>query len=156
MQDVGERIRAVTPLLTVGGACVVGGGLLAAATAYSTTQQTAWATAYLVLVGGVAQIGLAGGLGWLTSLVDRRVVWAVVALWNIGNAAVVAGQLASIPASTFAGAAALLAALLGVVAQTRRAGVAPAHPLALWGFRGLVVLLAVSIPIGLVLAVVGH
>ncbi|UUT35946.1 hypothetical protein [Microbacterium elymi] len=47
-----------------------------------------------------------------------------------------------------------MAALAVIIAATRRG--APAHPVLLWGFRALVVVLAVSVPTGLVLAVVGR
>jgi hypothetical protein len=65
------------PFLIAGVACIVGGGLLAAASAYVTTQKTAWATAYVVLVGGVAQAALGAAVTWLRPDANRR--WGRVA-----------------------------------------------------------------------------
>lgn len=146
------------PFLVAGIACVVGGGLLAAATAYMTTQKTAWATAYLVLVGGVAQIGLGAAVAWLAPRADRRLAWWSFAGWNIGNAGVLTGQLAGILLLTDVGTGVLVVslALVLVAARSRHAAAGaptvPPHPAVLHLFRALVVLLAVTMPIGVVLA----
>ncbi len=147
-------LRRALPYLVSALVCTVAGGLLAAATAYASTQKTAWATAYLVLVGGVAQVGLGAALAWLAQHASMRTAWVGFVLFTLGNAGVLAGQLSGLIALTFTGGALLVVALAVIVAATR--GGAPAHPVLLWGFRALVVLLAVSIPTGLVLAVVGH
>jgi hypothetical protein len=142
--------RRVLPFFVGSLVCVVAGGLLAAATAYATTQKTAWATAYLVLVGGVAQAGLGVGLARLARP-GAGAVWTAFALFTLGNAGVLAGQLAGVIAATLAGAAMLVAALVAIVVLTRRGPAA--HPAVVWGFRALVILLAASIPTGLVIAV---
>ena len=154
------------PFLIAGVVCLVGGGLLAAATAYVTTQKTAWATAYVVLVGGVAQVALGAAVTWLRPDAERR--WGIVALvcWNLGNAGVLAGQLAALVALTDVGSALLVVALALVLAATaRRAptrgtasyGPDPAHraaphPGLLWAFRVLLGILLAGIVVGTVLA----
>jgi hypothetical protein len=152
------------PFLIAGVACIIAGGLLAAATAYVTTQKTAWATAYIVLVGGVAQIGLGAAVAWLAPTAPRRAAWWAFAGWNLGNAGVLTGQLAGILILTDIGTVILVAALVTVFAAVggwpgrgaRASGAgAPDHPGVLWAFRGLVILLAVTMPIGVILAHLG-
>lgn len=150
----------LVPFLIAGVACIVGGGLLAAATAYVTTQKTAWATAYLVLVGGIAQAGLGAAVAGLSPLASRRLAWTVLIGWNIGNAGVLAGQLSGLVALTDVGGAVLVVSLVLVliaVRSGRRADIvlSPTHPGVLWAFRVLVLVLAVTIPIGLTLAHLG-
>lgn len=151
----------MVPFLAAGVACVIAGGLLAAATAYVTTQKTAWATAYIVLVGGVAQIGLGLGVAWLAPTASRRAAWWSWACWNIGNAGILAGQLTGLIALTDIGAGWLVAGLVMVlvVVRTRHTQqgrpVAPPHPGVLGAFRALVLVLAVTMPIGIVLAHLG-
>lgn len=148
------------PFLIAGVACVVIGGLLAAATAYVTTQKTAWATAYIVLVGGVAQVGLGGAVAWLRPRAPRRLAWETWTAWNLGNAGVIAGQLAGLIVLTDIGTVILVVALaliLIAVSSKRYANpdAGDDHRGVLFAFRGLVVLLAVSMPIGIILAHVG-
>lgn len=149
------------PYLTVGVACIVAGGLLAAATAYVTTQKTAWATAYLVLVGGMAQVALGAAVAWLAPTASRRSAWWVLLGWNLGNAGVLTGQLAGILALTDIGTVILVASLVTVLIAVggwggrKTADAPPPHPGVLWAFRGLVILLAVTMPIGVILAHTG-
>lgn len=171
------------PFLIAGVVCVVGGGLLAAATAYVTTQKTAWATAYIVLVGGVAQVALGAAVTWLAPAAPRRPARWAFAGWNLGNAGVLTGQLAGVLVLTDIGTVVLVAALVTVLVAVRshrrdapQAGPTvpappsrtrlgdqpdyyvpfpPSHPGVLWAFRGLVVLLAVTMPIGVILAHLG-
>lgn len=152
------------PFLVAGIGCIVAGGLLAAATAYVTTQKTAWATAYLVLVGGMAQIALGAAVSWLAPHAPRRLAWWAFAGWNLGNAGVLVGQLAGVLLVTDLGTAVLVAALVVVLvavgswghAGSRGPATAPPHPRVVWAFRGLVILLAVTMPIGVVLAHIGN
>lgn len=146
-------LRRALPFFVAALVCVIAGGLLAAATAYVTTQKTAWATAYLVLVGGVAQAVLGAAMGWLAQHARMPLAWAAFVLFTLGNIGVLAGQLSGLLPLTFAGGALLVIALALVIAATRRG--APAHPVLLWAFRIVAVILAVSIPTGLVLAAVG-
>lgn len=154
------------PFLVAGVACIVGGGLLAAASAYVTTQKTAWATAYLVLVGGVAQVALGAAVTWLRPGANRR--WGQIAFvcWNLGNAGVLAGQLAALVVLTDLGSALLVVSLALVLASVARGAPArgsveyeptpehrsPPHPGLLWAFRILLVILLAGIIVGTALA----
>ncbi|HEU0266528.1 MAG TPA: hypothetical protein VFQ70_02800, partial [Candidatus Saccharimonadaceae bacterium] len=89
--------RADRPFLTLfvvlGVLAIICGGVLSAFSAMQPTTFTAWASAYLVLVVGVVQVGF-GLLGH--SLVHRHshlVAWFSFALYNIGNLAVIDGVL---------------------------------------------------------------
>lgn len=70
---------------------IICGGVVSAFTAAHPTTFTAWTSAYLVLVVGIAQVGF-GLLGH--SLVHRHrhiVAWLAFALYNIGSVAVIGG-----------------------------------------------------------------
>lgn len=149
-----HAMQRALPFLVAGVVWVIAGGVLAAATAYVTTQKTAWATAFIVLVGGVAQAGLGVAMGWLAQRARLRTAWVAFAVFNLGSVGVLAGQLTAVIALTFAGGAVLVAALVVIVVATRNGS--PGHPILVWSFRALVILLAVSIPVGLILAVVGR
>jgi hypothetical protein len=141
----------VAAFLGLGTACVVVGGLVSAASADGPSEHSAWAVAYLVLVAGVAQVGL--GLGEL--LATRRArssAMVELASWNVGNACVLAGVLLPVTVLVDVGGALLVLALVLAVRGVR--GVRPSE-VARWplhAFRALVVILLISIPIGLVLA----
>ncbi|GAA3774505.1 hypothetical protein GCM10022240_27890 [Microbacterium kribbense] len=154
VRSVRAALRRALPYFIAAAVCIIVGGALAAATAYVTTQKTAWATAYIVLVGGVAQAVLGAALGWIATHARMPVVWTAFVLWNLANIGVVAGQLTGVIALTFLGGAAFVIALILIIVATLRAG--PAHPVLLWAFRIVVVLLVVSTPTGLVLAALGR
>lgn len=157
------------PFAVLGTLCVVAGGLVAAATAPTPSEHGSWAAAYLVLVAGVAQVGLGVGQAALAvrmpSVASRT---AEFVAWNCGNALVIAGTLAGVTALVDAGGALLVATLALLVrgvrgarrtpvvadATTTRAGGRSEGPrrLPLYAFRVLVLILLVSIPIGLILA----
>lgn len=149
-----EQRTAALPSLVVGGICIVGGGLVAAATAPVPSEKASWAAAYLVLVGGVAQIGFGLGLAAFGRRVPPRTVLAEAACWNAGNALVIAGTLTGITALADVGGVLLLAALLLLVPSLRTPAAAVAARIRwlLHVYRGIVLLLLVSIPTGLVLA----
>ncbi|WP_165310864.1 hypothetical protein [Microbacterium protaetiae] len=153
MTGASGALRRALPFFVAALVFVVAGGLLAAATAYSTTEKTAWATAYMVLVGGVAQGVVGAAMGWLAQRARMPLTWAAFALFNLGSIGVLAGQLSGLLALTFTGGALLVIALILIIIATRRG--APAHPVLVWAFRVVAVVLAVSIPTGLVLAAVG-
>lgn len=56
--ELAERWRAASVLVSIGSACVVAGGLVAAVTGPTDFDHRSWLSVYLVLVGGVAQIAL--------------------------------------------------------------------------------------------------
>jgi hypothetical protein len=152
------RKFAAVPFGVLGTGCVVAGGLVAAATAPAPSTLASWAAAYLVLVAGVAQVALGLGQAVLAPHApSRRRVTLQAGAWNAGNAAVLAGTLTGVPPVVDAGGALLvlgLAALAGAV----RGDVRLPERSRRWpwyGFRLLVLVLLVSIPVGLVLARIG-
>ena len=144
---------AASPFLALGTACVVAGGLVAAAVAMAPSELGSWAAAYLVLVGGVAQVALGAGQALLAPRPPgRRAVLAELAGWNAGNGAVLAGTLLGATWLADIGGAALIAALALAIAATRGAVRRPAWPL--HAYRALVALVLVSIPVGRAIAAV--
>jgi hypothetical protein len=140
-------------MVGIGGAAIVAGGLVAAMTQSFGWPKGSWASAYLVLVAGAAQVAY----GLLQPSLARRcpstrmVVWQVV-VFNTGNGLVLAGSLVNTPAIVDAGGALLAAALVLFLVAVRHRTLA--HPAAVWTYRGLTALLLVSIPVGLTLAAV--
>ncbi|MEO6822374.1 MAG: hypothetical protein ABI468_08030 [Candidatus Nanopelagicales bacterium] len=146
---VSLRRRGAGPPLVLGVASVILGGLVAAVTTPMGWQHGAWAAAYLVLVTGVAQIGLGLGQAMLAMTPPSPTLVVVqVSGWNLGSAAVILGTLAAAPAVVSVGGV-LLVACLGLLVFGVRGGRAG---WLLWTYRGLVLLLLVSIPVGLVLS----
>ena len=131
--------------------CVVAGGLVAAVTGPLHLEHGSWAAAYLVLVGGVAQ-GVLGISQYF--LAPRRFSgWRVVAelvAWNAATALVIGGTLVANPWVVDAGGVLLVAALALMFEAVR--GPRTRYTWALRVYRALVAVVAVSIPVGLVLA----
>jgi len=148
-----ERWTSAIGFIWAGVVCVIAGGLVSASTAPSPSEHGSWAAAYLVLVGGVAQVGLGVGQAWLAPDVASTRLTRLTNLqlvgWNVGNAAVIGATLSGLTPVVDAGGALLVATLVACVSKVR-------HParrgLPLQAFRALVILLLVSIPVGLVLA----
>ncbi|UTT68019.1 hypothetical protein NMQ03_11970 [Arthrobacter sp. DNA4] len=131
--------------------CVVAGGLVAAVTGPLHLEHGSWAAAYLVLVGGVAQGAL--GIAQYFLAPKRLTGWKSVAelvAWNGASAAVIGGTLIGNPWVVDAGGALLVVALALMFRTVQGRGATSGWPL--WGYRALLVVIAVSIPIGLVLA----
>ncbi len=151
-QPAGIRIgwKTAAPFVLIGIAAVIVGGLLSAVTATTPTRQIAWLVAYLVLVVGVAQIGLGAGQAWLAvHPLGGGLLAGEFLGFTLGNAGVAAGTMLSLPVLVDAGGILLvgsLALFLWGVRHSARGG---------WLrylYRALVALLLVSIPVGLVLA----
>lgn len=141
-----ETVRAFALTGTI---CVVSGGLVAAVTAPLHSERGAWAAAYLVLVGGVAQIALGFGQALLAAQApDVSVARVQVATWTVGSAAVIGGTLSRAMLVADLGSALLVVTLLMSLRAVRHAHAGRA----IWCYRALIVLLVVSIPTGLVLA----
>jgi hypothetical protein len=148
---VQDRGPAVVSFAALGVACVLAGGLVAAATTPAPSQHGSWAAADLMLVAGVAQVALGVGQALLAlQAPSSRLVAAEFVGWSVGNAAVVAGALLDTTTVVDVGAALLIVALVLVVHRARGAPGRRSWPL--YAFRLLMVLLLVSIPVGLVLA----
>lgn len=145
------RISAPTGFLAVGGIGVVAGGLVAAATGPLRLSLGSWVAAFLVLVVGVAQIGL-GALqeGLAARPASDALVAGELVAWNGGAAAVIAGTLLDAPPLVDVGGVLMVLALVLVLLGVRGSSGSPHW--AVWVFRALVAVLLVSVPIGLVLA----
>jgi hypothetical protein len=144
----------VVPFGVPGVLGVVAGGLLAAVIAPAPTERATWAVAYLVLVWGVAQVGLGVGQGLCAGRLSTGWVVAQVTGWNVGFASVVVGTVIGVPPVADGGGALLVVTLIlfarGLAGgpARRRAGV----PSRLrWGYGLLITVLLISIPVGLVL-----
>lgn len=89
-----ERWPSAQWFVVVGFIGIVAGGLVAAATGPLQWTLGSWAAAYLVLVAGVAQLGLGAGQTWLADVAPSpRIVLIELLSWNIGNALVISGTL---------------------------------------------------------------
>jgi hypothetical protein len=144
----------LVPFVVPGLLGVVAGGLLAAVTARAPTEHCTWAVAYLVLVWGVAQVGLGVGQGLCTNQLSTALVVVQVTGWNLGCAAVVVGTWRGVPAVADVGAVLLAVTLILLAggltggAARRRVGVPGWFRL---GYGLLIAALVLSIPVGLVL-----
>jgi hypothetical protein len=149
--------RWATGYTVAGAAFVVIGGLVSAAAGPLGWSEGSWLAAYLVLVCGVAQclFGVQrmiapaplGALGFVL----------VFAGWNLGNAAVVGGDLAGIPAVVMVGGVLLAAVLVVQLVQLRHS--VPGRRVWAWGCGVVLVVLLLSIPVGVVLSAIaggGH
>ncbi|MFE6733924.1 hypothetical protein [Microbacterium sp. NPDC057650] len=149
--DERSRAEVVLGLAVVGVVMVVLGGLLAAVTGPLELAKGSWAAAYLVLVAGVTQVAMGVALRRWGGRVGAA--WWQFVLWNLGNAAVILGTLLASPALVFVGSAALVAALALAFLATLR-GARTQDRMLLIGYRLLLVLVVVSIPVGMVLFVI--
>lgn len=140
--------------VVVGVFAIIGGGLVAAVTGPLGFASGSWAAAYLVLVAGVAQATLGGGQAMLaaTAPSGRRRGWQLLC-YNAGNVAVLAGTLTGAVAVVMAGGTMLFGALVLFLTAVPRGHT---RGWAMTIYRGLTVVLAVSIPVGLVLSALRH
>ncbi len=129
---------------------VLAGGLVAAAGGEAPSRHLSWASAYLVLVCGLAQVFL-GGVQFLATTPSSPplLAWQSVT-FNLGNAGVLAGTLSGFWPVLDVGGAVLLVSL-GLFAWATRS-LDGRWPLLGAAYRVALVLLAVSVPIGCVLA----
>ena len=107
----GSHWRAMREFVLVGLTAIIAGGLVAAVTGPTGFDEGSWVAAYLVLVAGVAQVGLGVGQALLTDGTlsgGRRVVQLLA--YNLANSAVLAGTLTgSVVAVTVGGVLLLVA-----------------------------------------------
>ena len=148
-----SRWRPSVPLLVCGAVSIVAGGLAAAVTGPTEWDHGSWVAAFLVLVGGVAQIGIAAGQSELTpSPPTPRFVALECALWNVAGLIVIAGTLLASPLTVTIGSVVLVAALVLAAVAARGVG----RSWLLVPYRALLVLLLVSTPIGIALSWTRH
>lgn len=142
--------RIWAPFVAAGAALVLAGGFVAAAGGEAPSKHLSWACAYLVLVCGSAQILLGGGQALIGSRHPRRALLAVqFTAFNLGNAGVLAGTLSGVAGVLYAGSGVLVVAV-GLFAWGTKD--AAGRHLAVVGYRVVIVALAVSVPVGGVLA----
>jgi hypothetical protein len=150
-----SRWTSNLPLLAAGGVSIIAGGLVAAVTGPTGWDHGSWVAAFLVLVAGVAQIGVGAGQAQLAPGAPARAFAAVEAgLWNASCATIIAGTLLSSPVAVSIGSALLLAALGMSLFAVRGSSGQPR--LLLWLYRVLLIVLLASIPIGITLAWTRH
>ena len=142
-------------MFVAGSISIVAGGLVAAVTGPTQWDHGSWVAAFLVLVAGVAQIGIAAGQSHLADTSMTRTFASVECiLWNTACGTIVVGTLFSNPAIVSIGSALLMAALgMSVYAISRSSG---RHPQLLVLYRALLTVLLVSIPIGIALSWTRH
>lgn len=149
-----ERRRAMRDFVIVGFIAITAGGLVAAVTGPTGFAEGSWVAAYLVLVAGVAQVGLGVGQALLADDVPSgRHLGRQLIVYNVANAAVLGGTLIESVAVVAAGGVLLFAALVLFLAAARRPRT---HSWHLAVYRVLLVIVAVSIPVGVTLSVLRH
>lgn len=138
-------VRGIWLFAGTGAMAIIVAGALSAALAHVPTRAAMWLAAYLVLVVGVAQIGLGVGQARLASRpAGAALLGSQWLLFNGANALVVAGRLLVRPADVVLGAAVLAVALGLFLRGVRGAG----GGWLLWIYRLLVALLACSALVG--------
>lgn len=152
MQLRDESVRSAAPFVVIGVVAVVVGGLVAAVTAPAGWTHGSWAAAYLVLVTGVAQVGLgaAQAAAVVTPPVGVRRSIELVG-WNVGSALVILGTLLTSPPVVVVGSALLVVALVAFALVVREPAAGP--PWVRIALLLLALVLLVSIPVGVVLSV---
>jgi hypothetical protein len=159
----GSHPNPATVLTAIGVCSVVLGGLVAAVTGPLDLAHGSWLAAYLVLVGGVTQCAMGQALLRRPDVIQPRRSWAQIGCWNVGNAVVIGGSLAGEPLVVDFGSA-LLVITLAIAFHAARpsAGTATrpaaggASPLVDHAYRTLLLVLAVSIPVGMALSHLRH
>lgn len=148
--ELARRWSAALPFLIGGGVSIVAAGFTSAMSAMAPSYLAAWAVAYAVLVGGGCQLALGAGQAWLAPAVPSRGTVALqAALYNVGNAGIIAGQVYGTLVLTIAGSVLLVTALglmYATLARVRHGG---------WlrvAYRVVIGILFVSIPVGLFIA----
>lgn len=141
------RWHAMGGFALVGLSAVIAGGLVAAVTGPTGFAAGSWVAAYLVLVAGVAQVGLGVGQALLAAVPPsgRRRGWQLI-IYNLANTAVLLGSLTE---SVVAGGVLLLLALALFLAAVRRPRT---HSWHLAVYRILLAILGASVPVGIVLS----
>lgn len=157
---VGRRVLSrwapARPFLVVGCASIVAGGVVAAVTRPTGFDLGPWLAAFLVLVGGVAQIALGVGQAWIAAdPPPPRDVRRELMAWNLAVVTTIVGSLAAVPVSSTLGGVAMVVALVMFLTGVRSTDVHVPR----WApvlYRSVVVVVLVSTPIGLVLAWLRH
>lgn len=152
--EVHERWHRSAPFFVIGSLGIIGGGIAAAVTGPTDWSYGSWCAAFLVLVVGVAQLGLGAGQASLApSATSPRLVLAEALAWNLGSAGVIAGTLVGSPALVSAASLVFLAAIaLATFAVRGRPTLGGPARIALTVYRMLLLVLLVSTPVGIALS----
>lgn len=150
------RWPAMRAFVVLGAVAIVAGGLIAAVTRPSGFAEGPWFAAYLVLVGGVAQIALGVGQAVLARRPPSPSRTRIeVAAWNLGMVGVIAGALVPAVPATVVGGTATVGALAGFLRGVGETGsVLPV--LAARAYRSLALFVLASAPVGIAIAWVRH
>lgn len=137
--------------LAVAGGMIVAGGLVAAVNGATPFAHGSWLAAYLVLVGGIAQLGLGVGCLLLPRADRSKTLRQVqLLLWNVGILTVAGGVLANLYGVVVTGSlvvAGALASFAGASGAPRKRGRTRVIV-----YRAVIGLLAISVVIGALLA----
>jgi hypothetical protein len=149
------RWPVVRPFFLVGAVCVIAGGITAAVTRPTAFELGSWLAAYLVLVGGVAQITLGAGQAWVAvEPPGQRIVTAEIAAWNVGIVCTIVGTLVGAPVVTTLGGVASVVALGTFIRAVRNADAGFALIRTI--YRWVTAIVLIGIPVGLALAWIRH
>jgi len=150
-------------LTAVGVSSVVLGGLVAAVTGPLDLAHGSWLAAYLVLVSGVAQGAMGQPRFRRAEAMQPRRGWVQIVGWNVGNAMVIGGTLTGISPAVDLGSVALIIALAMAFHAARPAPDAAAcstagraSALLDRAYRALLLVLACSVPAGILLSHLHH
>ena len=151
-----DRWPIIWPFGAVGLGGIIVGGLIAAISTPVDLAKGPWAAAFLVLVTGVAQIGLGLCQAWLAhDPPSRRTVMWQLASWNLGGAFTIIGTMAHLQPVTAIGSVLVVVCLIQFLFGVGRTDKGPRW--ALTTFRALVIVIAASTPIGLIIGITkGH
>ncbi len=154
MPEIRIQRPSTRPYVAAGIAAIVAGGVVSAFSARHPNTFAMWASAYLVLVAGVAQICLGLALERLASSSSNKLGYAAFGLLVAGNVFVITGSAVKYAGLEWnmpvtATGSVLLVAALALVGWAIRG--AKRSRLKAGAYVGIVGL-AVCIPIGLVLA----
>jgi hypothetical protein len=159
----GLHPNPATVLTAIGICSVVLGGLVAAVTGPLDLAHGSWIAAYLVLVGGVAQCAMGQARFRRPEVMHPRRSWAQIGCWNVGNVLVIGATLAGEPWAVDLGSVLLVVALAIALRAARPGAGTTAHSATGWVpmffnrvYRMLLLVLALSIPIGMALSQLQH
>jgi hypothetical protein len=147
-------IRAdIRAFVAVGVTCTVAGGLVAAVTRPLSFELGSWTAAFLVLVGGIAQVALGVGQAWVGNP-RFSLQRAELVAWNASVVLTIVGTLRATPALTSA-AGGLLVVALGLFLVGSRSDTQHGRA---WraAYRILITFVLLSVPVGLALAWARH
>ena len=151
----GREGRTTLVMRVVGYAGVIGGGLVAAVADPLDVYRGSWVAAFLVLVIGAAQVAMsAARQRWGAAGAARS--WWQIATWNVGGAGVIVGTLAETSVVVYVFSLVMVVALVIAFADTW--GRPPAEEARIWLliYRIVLIVLALSIPVGMLLSYLRH